>query len=251
MMRSGWRQSNRRAAPHLIPGEFNRFLSDHGTTVQWYSVRMCPCRGAKSDHPNELCSKCHGWGFFWVDPVEIKGAGLGDSAKLMFEAFGQHTPGDLMLTFPTKTSGGVRVLAGGGDRFYFPERTEIQHRWLTKGEQRINQATAERIYSPAVSRVLSCSTVTSDFIHNTDYTLTPDSSGQGTVVNWIDGGAAPDEGQDYTITFESCPFYHANDKVKFRGEGGRRQVQLLLLHKVTAPSDLLNMYTPVSAEGAA
>lgn len=248
MQRSTFEFNTGRPVVHFQQYEFNQLGVDHGLSAVWWRTNMCPCRGAKSDQPNLDCTRCTGLGWYWINPLPLTMVSLSDSSKRIFELFGDHSPGDLMVTFPTEDVDCTRILAGRMDRLYFPTRIERGYERKRKGDLRANLDTAERIYSPAVSRVMDCVTVEDDFIWDTDFVLTPDPLGLGSVISWQAGQNAPDEGEYYTIGYESSPFYFVRD-VKYRGEADVRMPQALRVQKVDSPTWLMKFGEVVSAPG--
>lgn len=232
--RFGW--TRQRVIPHLKAHEFNALDADHGAPAVYRRANLCPCRGQRSAAANMDCARCHGLGWWWSDPQDVTIIETNDTTQRMIERWGTWQPGDLSANMPTKANG-ERMFAGFNDRIYFPGRIERHYDRLTRGETLASGATAERILSPVVSRMLSCSVIHADYTEGVDYRLTADEHGNGTIIEWIDGAAQPAAGVEYTVSFEAACFYHVKD-IKYRTENGQRLPQAMRLEKKWSPADL-------------
>jgi len=234
--RSRFALTNGRIIPHLQASEFNALDVAHGAPAEWRRANLCPCRGQRSAAPNRDCARCRGFGWWWSDPVDVTIIETNDTTERMIRAWGTWQPGDISANMPTMVNG-ERALAGFNDRFYFPGRIERHYDRLTRGDTLASGATAERILSPVVSRMLSCSVIHADYAEGVDYELTPDEYGNGTIISWLPGGNQPAEGVEYSVSFEAACFYHVKD-LKYRTEHGQRLPQAMRLEKKWTPRDL-------------
>lgn len=245
MLRSGFDRHNGWVEPHYDSNEFNEMGFTHGSTaIYWQSVK-CSCKSERGDLPDLVCSLCGGIGYYFVNQKTLTVSNLSDNTKRIYEAFGTYEPGDLMVSFPTLTDSGDRVIANTADRFYFEMRVDSHSDIKVKGEKRLNQSTSERIWSPSVQRVVWCASVSEIFTFGTDFTLINDDNLNGTIINWIAGKKHPQEGERYSINYEAAPFYHVTD-VKFRTEFNQRMPQLLKVVKVWSPWELINIRNATS-----
>lgn len=247
MKRDAFIRSGGRVIPHFEAGEFDQLFDDHGGQITWWKARMCACRGQRSDYPNLIHERCGGAGWFYVDPITFQGSNLTDSTKRILDVFGTYAPGELMLTPPTTQEDGARMLFGFNDRLYFPYRTEIHHARKQRGELRADQQTAERIWSPAVSRIIYCAGVNADYAEDTDFQMIADAQGNGTVISWLNGGTAPTQDEYYSIGYEAAPFYHVTE-IKYRAEADQRLPQALRLVKFWSPADMLAFVGAVNTQ---
>lgn len=240
MLRSGFDRHNGIAEMHFDASEFNELGFTHGVTATYWESVQCACKSERGDLPTLTCPLCGGIGFYFVNQKTITNPGLSDNTKRIAEAFGMYFPGELMVSFPTQTENAERIIANNADRLYFPTRVESHSDIKVKGEKRLNQSTAERIWSPSVQNVTYCATVSQVFTYGTDFTLINDENSNGTIINWVAGKKHPSEGERYSINYEAAPFYHVND-IKFRSEYNQRMPQLLKVFKVWSPWELTNM----------
>jgi len=235
---------------HFSAARFDAHGRKHGHEALWESARDCPCEGVKSARPSILCPRCAGWGFFFADPVDLFLPAMSDNKKLIEERFGSYVYGDLSATFPTLSEAGTRVLVGSMDRVFFPTRALVLRDILTRRATDPDGSTLERIWFPSVRRVLSCATLTENFIQGEDYELTPDGGGNRIIINWIAGMNAPENGERYSITVEAAPFY-AVISTKYRSEDDARMPQFSQLRMIASARHLAAIGDAIAATAGA
>lgn len=79
--------------------EFIRAILQHGYYLVWRKAVICPCITGQTRQVDMNCTQCDGSGFFYFDPIEIRGimSRLERNAKT-YEKFGSWIEGTSQLT---------------------------------------------------------------------------------------------------------------------------------------------------------
>lgn len=79
--------------------EFTRAIRQHGYYIEWRKAMLCPCMNAQTGQCEINCTSCNGSGFFYFDPIEIRGIMSRFERNVKaFEKFGAWVEGTAQLT---------------------------------------------------------------------------------------------------------------------------------------------------------
>lgn len=86
----------------MVQDKFDQLIEDNGKLVRWQAGYRCSCWVFSSSAPKHDCKACHGIGFIYQDPVNVKALLTGIDLKKDFLPAGEWTLGDVTCTVPNK-----------------------------------------------------------------------------------------------------------------------------------------------------
>lgn len=241
------------------PDAFRAAIHFHGSMVRWEQSSKCPCMEFNTDEsgnprptglPRVGCAECHGKGFLFHDPQELKALVLGGARiPLFLSLYGERARGMANITTFAE------IVPREWDRF------TVLNTVIRMSEDRVREgAVADRLRYPITSKVLELGksetrpTVLVEEESNGIYMRRATSAGiiAGTpclegvnfsIVNgqvvWIAHANTPAIGERFSITYFANPAYivqdsphvHRDVNIAFKqGATTKRQHMPLQLH---------------------
>lgn len=129
--RGGQDVNTRKTRAQFRQIEFQRTILQHGYYLIWTKALICPCMNETSGQARINCEDCDGSGFYYDDPIEIRGLMTSmERNSRVFEKFGAWVEGTANLTVEPQYRMGHR------DRVEMRDSVMVHSEVFTKGDRR-------------------------------------------------------------------------------------------------------------------
>ena len=205
-VRQGKIIDTRRARADWRQEEFQRAILQHGHFLVWYKALICPCQNLTTNQAEINCVKCDGSGFFFTDPLQIRGIMTSmERNQRIFEKFGAWVEGTSNLTVEPQ----YRVHYG--DRIEMIDAVMPHSELFTKNERRGARSVLPAHTDSVRYRITRLSTLL--WQNDADETIALEQGNHFEVtpegwIHWLDEGQklVPD-GATLSVLFEYHPTY--------------------------------------------
>lgn len=206
--------------PVLHADKFEVLIQKHGREVRWEEAILCSCWNLVSGQPDYNCLVCGGKGHTYSAPVNGVVLFTSITANVDFkEMAGMFQMGDAVMTVPKRMwrrNGNAWDLrnfdtvpmynVGMHDLITLTDDEYKTSEVLVKGEMQYGRP-ADTLLNDTVTAIQLVrqsfpeTGVTIDYVQGVDFTNT-----LGTI-NWLDGGNAPADGEQYSVVYRHLPVF--------------------------------------------
>lgn len=206
--------------PQIHAEKFEVLIQRRGREVKWEEAILCSCWNLTSGQPDYNCKACKGKGHTYNTPVLGIVLFTSVTANADFQDMaGMFQIGDAVMTVPkrmwlrTATGWDMRTFenvplynVGMYDLITLTDDEYKTSEVLIKGEPMYGRPADTLINDTvtAIQVVRKSDPVTgaiTDYVPGVDYTNTAD------TINWLAGGNAPDDGEQYSVIYRHHPVF--------------------------------------------
>lgn len=194
---------------HFDIRAFSRFIDRFGVQMKYYQSVLCSCVMSNNGHPSKDCDCSNGYWYPYA-PIELTLLRTQVQKRSDRDRIGQVESGACQITVPVITYTGADRRGNAtyedceiyhsvaiGDVFVIPNRRKRDRDILKKGvNDKIKAFDVQQIFS-VTTEDLTFYTYGTDFQFNE---TTRD-------IEWLPTGTSPQDGQNYTVEFESLLQY--------------------------------------------
>ncbi len=206
--------------PMLHADKFEDMIDRRGRQVLWQEASLCSCWNEDSGQPVYTCKACNGKGFIYQSPITAKAIVTSVQLSQDWESMaGIFEVGDAVMTVPKRVP--IRNAVGMptgkfvdnpmfeigvNDKITLLDDEHKASEVLARGVG-IGHRDADTLLNEHITRVKSISTsdiqtgIQKFYEPEKDYRLNKN------VVEWVEGGNAPDIYQQYSVVYFHKPVY--------------------------------------------
>jgi len=202
---------------NLASADLDDYLVRYGQATTVRRAVVCGCLDPQTRRGRPGHAACGGWGFLFPAALSlsIKMQWAGMKARQDKRDGGIIEPGDYRISWPSSQALAV------GDLVVHPTEEGVTFDTLIRGQVDAEGGSLERLrYRSGLAVEFVNDTGDDDATRS--YTLGEDLSLDGQKVLWLDGGAAPDEGQLYHVRYRHRAEYLIGPSAPQRRHDGEK-----------------------------
>ena len=171
--------------------EFENIIIQKGYDLIWEKSVKCPCTPEeKAAQPDYNCPLCKGKGWYWYDPVDIKGAMTNFNENLRYNQTGEIAMGTAYLTTLPENK------LGFWDRVTNLDSRVRHSEVVTKNRTGVKDNLK---FQP--TEILYCRSLEEVYTDEVDFKFDPNSF----EIEWIAGQLQPNTGDRYSVGYLTPP----------------------------------------------
>lgn len=201
--------------------KFEELIDRRGRSVAWEEAVICSCWNTDSGQPSYSCKACHGKGYVYQPPVEVNALVTSVTLNKEYqEMAGVFEVGDAVMTVPKRIP--RRMPNGQYNLNEFDDNPMFEiSMWdkitLLDDEYKTSEVLLHNVpmygreadaLTDKVVRLKHIRKYNQETGEITQYILGADFNVvDGNRVVWLDGGRAPADGEQYSVTYFHKPVY--------------------------------------------
>lgn len=203
----------------LHAGKFEDMIDRRGREVQWEEAIVCSCWNEDSGQPSYTCQACHGKGFVYQPPVLAKATVNSVTINQDWESMaGIFDVGDAIMTVSkrvpikngdivtNKYTDNPMFEIGVNDRITLLDDEYKSSEVLIKGAP-VGHRDADTLLNEYITRTKAVNVYDPDTGAKTSYVPDVDYRLNKNVIEWLPGGNAPADFQQYSVVYFHRPVY--------------------------------------------
>jgi hypothetical protein len=171
--------------------EFSTIINQKGYDLLWEKALKCPCiPEEKTGQPDFNCLLCHGRGWYWFDPQDIKAVMTNFGENVRYNQAGEIAAGTAYLTtLPENKLGFWDRVTNLDSRI---RHSEILTHGDHGGKDKLRFQPTDIVY---------CRSLSTEYIANKDFLFDPNAF----ELDWSLTGQEPESGDRYSVEYLMPP----------------------------------------------